>query len=138
MAIPTVNTVVNSFAADPNLAAFGPYQNNDRGTDACRVRITCFCPAPYAALLLPIPLTPRLAWEVVYAQVVAEGREAQCSPLLKWLRMALVVNAQENSVLAVVPPTAPLADNILLDHCEDIVETPVDNKTCGKRCKNYS
>ena len=122
MATPTINTVVNTLAADNNLAAFGPYANNDPGTEAIRVRYACFCPAPYAAMLISTPLTPRTAWETVYAQVVADGREAQCGPLLKWLRMALVVNAQGNSVLEVAAPTAPLADNVLLDHRRAILE----------------
>ena len=54
--------------------------------------------------------------------ITADGKEAQYEPLLRWLRTALVVNAQGTSVLEVAAPTAPLADANLLDHCRTILE----------------
>ena len=86
------------------------------------MRYTCFCPAPYAAMLLPQAVTPRTAWESIYAQVVADGREVQCRALLRWLRAALVVDNTGTSPLKVAVPTAPLPDRHLREHRRQVLE----------------
>ena len=120
---PSIVTIQNSFAGDPNLEAMGPYANGDAGTEVIRVRRSVYCPAPYAALLLAAPVTPRIAFELITAQLTIDGKLAECNPLVKWLQVALlaVANNGASPLQLGVAPTAPLADHNLLGHREKIL-----------------
>ena len=116
--VPTVATIQTSFVADPALQQLGPYGNNDAGTELVRVRRTCFCPSTYASLLLSEPVTPREAFGRIHTQLVIEGKEAECRPLVKFLQMAILqtANGGPSPLQLADAPTAPLADNHLVRH----------------------
>ena len=71
-----------------------------------------------------MPLSPRQAWELVRAQIVTDGRDTACEPLIDYLRLALtIVNTGDTeSPISITPPTAPLADNFLLDRRHSILQ----------------
>ena len=114
----------NSLTADPNAQVLGPWTAADAGAIQTRTRSTCYVPPAYVNLFLAGPLTPRQAWESVRAQIVADGREADCMPLIHYLRLALTITTpgDTESPLAVDPPTVPLADIFLLDRRRQILE----------------
>ena len=114
----------NGLTADPNAQALGPWTAADAGAIQIRSRSTVFVPPSYVNLFLAAPLTPRQAWETVRAQIVADGREADCAPLITYLRLALTIEhvGDTESPLAINPPTVPLADVFLLDRRRKIVE----------------
>ena len=115
---PTVLTIQTAFTADPLTQALGPYANGDAGTELIRVRRTCYCPAPYAALIIGNPVTPREAFTIIYSQIVIDQREAECHALIKILQAALLEgpNTGPSPLQLAIVPTAPLADALLMNH----------------------
>ena len=109
---PTVDTIRNAYAADPQRNNLGPYQVGDAGTETIRTRYTCFCPAPLAALIVGEPVTPRVAFERIVGQITILGIEAQCTTLIRYLQLGV----HTDDPVQVASPTAPLADQLLLNH----------------------
>ena len=109
--------------ADADIQVLGPFVAGDAGT-VRRFRCTVVVPPAYVTLFLAAPLMPRQAWETVRAQIIADGHEAACEPLTNYLRLALtIVNTGDTkSPIAIAPPTAPLADNFLLDRRHSILK----------------
>ena len=109
-------TIDSALTADPNAQVVGPFVAADAGAVQLRTRTTCFVPPTYVNLFLAAPLTPRAAWESVKAQIVADGREVECAPLIEYLRLGLTIEnpGDTESPLAVAPPTVPLADSFCL------------------------
>jgi hypothetical protein len=67
-------------------------------------------PFRYVRLLLQRPLTPREAWEQLAGALYNDGNVPSCQPLIDWLRVALVRQADgQPSRLARIAPTVPLA-----------------------------
>jgi hypothetical protein len=120
---PTVDTIHAAFAADPLQLSFGPYGPGDQGTELIRARRTCFCPAPYAALILDAPVTPRTAFTLIHAQLVIDNKVQECEALVRFLQVALVATANNGpSPLQLgVTPTAPLGDGNLINHRTSIL-----------------
>ena len=83
--VATVDTLQTAFAADPLQLTVGPYVQNDQGTELIRSRRTCFCPAPYAALILESPVTPRTAFSLIHAQLTIDNKIGKCGALIKFL-----------------------------------------------------
>jgi hypothetical protein len=53
----------------------------------------------------------------VQGQIVIDNRAQECAVLVDYLRAAITISGLgQPPVLTIVPPTAPLADAILLDH----------------------
>ena len=99
-------TIDNALNTDTNAQVLGPFNAGDAGTVQRRARYTVVVPPPpaYVPLFLTAPLSPRQAWELVRAQISADGHDAAC------------VNTDDTeSPIAIAPPMAPLADNFLLD-----------------------
>ena len=111
----TATEISNQYAADPNANILGPYTNADADTANVVCRRTCFVPPPYVGLFLGGPLTPREAWDVVYTQIVNDNKEAMCAPFIDYLRCCLTTSTlNQPPAIAQAPPTAPLADHLLL------------------------
>lgn len=122
--VPTAATIDTVYAAQPNVEYLGPYAQGEAGTELIKVRRTCFVPPKYVPLFLGSPLTPRQAWERVRGQIVVENQEASCAALIKYIQAALTrsgVDAPPTLALS-EPPSAPLADAMLLDHRRRILE----------------
>ena len=122
--VPTAATIDTVLAAQPEAELLGPYAQAEAGTELIKVRRTCFVPPRYVPMFLAGPLTPREAWERVRGQIVTEGQEVACQPLVKFLQAAItraVVGAAPLVALAEAP-AAPLADTLLLDHRQRILE----------------
>jgi len=117
-------TIDNTLIADADAQFLGPFVAGDACTVQRRVRSTVIVPPAYVPLFLAAPLTPRQAWETVRAQIIADGRKAACEHLINNLHLALtIVNTDDTkSPIAITPPTAPLADNFLLDRRHSILE----------------
>lgn len=109
---PSVDTIKNAYAANPELQQLGPYQAGAEGTETIRTRYTCFCPAPLAALIVGEAVTPRVAFERIIGQITVLQIEAQCTTLMRFLQLAVT----SNDPIQVQSPTAPLADQLLLNH----------------------
>ena len=115
-----------AYAANENINLLRPYDAvADAIVTSIRVCCICFIPPAYVALFLSKPLTPREAWETIYAQILVDNRQAMCQPLLNFLRRAIVVTttAGLSPIVAVVPPITPLPDNILSDRCCSIIKS---------------
>lgn len=117
-------TIDNALIADTDAQILGPFNASDAGTVQRRARYTVVVPPAYVPLFLTAPLSPRQAWELVRAQIVADGRDTACEPLIDYLRLALtIVNTGDTeSPISITPPTAPLADNFLLDRRHSILQ----------------
>ena len=82
-------TIDNALTADTDAQVLGPFNASDAGTVQRRVRYTVVVLPAYVPLFLTAPLSPRQAWELVRAQIVAYGRGAACEPLIDYLRLAM-------------------------------------------------
>jgi hypothetical protein len=122
--VPSAATIDTVFATQPESEFLGPYAQGEAGTELIKVRRTCFVPPRYVPLFLAGPLRPREAWERVRGQIVTEGQDIACQALIKYLQAALTraaVGAAPALALADVP-VAPLADSLLLDHRQRILD----------------
>ena len=122
--VPTAATIDTVFAAQPEAELLGPYAQADAGTELIKVRRTCFVPPRYVPLLLAGPITPREAWERIRGQIVVDGQEIACQALIKFFQAA-VTRAAVGAAPALsltVAPVAPLADALLLDHRQRILD----------------
>ena len=94
-----------------------PYNQNDADTELIHVRRTCYIPPCYVSLfLLCEPLSPRQVWDCVRGQIVVDNKVAACAALVDFLQAVLVTSQQGRPPLLTlaVPPTAPVADAVLL------------------------
>ena len=122
--VPSVDLVDNAYAADVAANILGPYGANDVDTEVLRIRSTCFVPPAYVPLFLAKPLTPREAWDIIKSQIYTDQRQVACTPLLDYLRCALTrTQLGLPPVLAIDPPTVPMAPPLLLDRRRAIIET---------------
>ena len=121
--VPMPATIDATLAAQPEIELLGPYVQGEAGTELIKVRRTCFVPPRYVNMFLGIPLTPREAWERVRGQIVIDGQERACHPFIKYLQASLTRSgANAEPALALPePPTAPLADSVLLEHRQRIL-----------------
>jgi hypothetical protein len=122
--VPTPVTIDTVFATEPAAILLGPYAQGEPGTELIKVRRTCFVPPKYVPLFLGAPLTPREAWERVRGQIVIDGQQVACLALIKYLQAALTrQGAGAAPALALTEaPVPPLADSLLLDHRQRILE----------------
>eukprot|EP00557_Chaetoceros_sp_GSL56_P008886 CAMPEP_0176505492 /NCGR_PEP_ID=MMETSP0200_2-20121128/16527_1 /TAXON_ID=947934 /ORGANISM="Chaetoceros sp., Strain GSL56" /LENGTH=660 /DNA_ID=CAMNT_0017905057 /DNA_START=100 /DNA_END=2083 /DNA_ORIENTATION=- len=122
--VPSAATIDTVFAAEPDTGFLGPYAQGEAGTELIKVRRTCFVPPRYVNLFLAGPVKPREAWERVRGQIVTEGQEVACHALVKYLQAALTLTvAGAAPALSLADtPVAPLADSLLLDHRQRILE----------------
>ena len=122
--VPTSATIETIFAAQPEAELLGPFVQADAGTELIKVRRTCFVPPRYVPLFLANPLTPREAWERVRGQIVVDGQEVACLALIKYIQAALTCTAVGAAPTLSLSdaPVAPLADAVLLDHRQRILD----------------
>jgi hypothetical protein len=122
--VPTAATIDTVFAAQPEAEVLGPFAQDEAGTELIKVRRTCFVPPRYVPLFLASPLKPREAWERVRGQIVTDGQSVACLALIKYLQAALTcATAGAAPLLALVDaPVSPLADTLLLDHRQRILD----------------
>ena len=122
--VPTSVTIDTTLAAQPELELLGPYAQAEGGTELIKVRRTCYVPPRYVPLFLAEPLAPRAAWERVRGQIALEGHDEACHALVKYLQAALTrpVEGADPLLELVDPPTAPLADGLLLDHRQRVIQ----------------
>ena len=108
----------NALAADANAGSLGPFQNTDAGTEVVQVRVCVAVPPPYIAMFINHSMTPREAWTALQGQIVTDQREADCAPLINWLRASLTAtnNNGPPAIALTNSPTAPVADAALLKH----------------------
>lgn len=122
--VPTPATIDTVLAAQPEVDYLGPYAQGEAGTELIKLRRTCFVPPKYVPMFLGNPLSPKEAWERVRGQIVIDGKEAGCKALVKWLQAAITrAGVGQLPTLALTEaPVAPLADAVLLDHRQRILE----------------
>jgi hypothetical protein len=122
--VPTAATIDTVFAAQPEAEFLGPYAQGEAGTELIKVRRTCFVPPRYVPLFLAGPLKPREAWERVRGQIVTEGQEVACQALIKFFQAAITRAAVGDTpaLSLAAAPVAPLADTLLLDHRQRILD----------------
>jgi hypothetical protein len=127
--VPSPGTIDATLAGAPELEVLGPYAQGEAGTELIKVRRTCFVPPKYVGMFLGRPLSPKEAWERVRGQIIIDGLERDCHALIKYLQAAITRPAPNAEPLLALSetPTAPLADELLLEHrqrilCEDFPE----------------
>jgi hypothetical protein len=86
---PTVATMTAAIAANPG-PYLGPYGANDPGTEELFTRSLIPVPHAYIPLVLFRSLTPGEAWLQLGESIIQDQREADCSELLDFLRVAAV------------------------------------------------
>jgi hypothetical protein len=122
--VPSGQLIDAEFAADPQLATLGPYVAGDADTEIITSRNMVGIPHRYMRHFIPGPLTPRQAWEIVAADIIANGHEAACDSLIKYLRLALTLGAAQDtaSPLNRGPFDVPLADDKLIRHRTALIQ----------------
>lgn len=103
---PTVACINQLLAADLNLQLLGPYNVGDPDVEDVNVWCLVFIPNPYLALILSQGLTPREAWEQIWAQIVTNGVEPECQPLIDWLSVALTCMGPNQQPQVIIKPPA--------------------------------
>ena len=70
----------------------GPFATTDKHTEDVKVRTLVHLPYRFLLLALDQQLRPRAAWKMLAGDISSEGGavEAQCAPLLSFLRAATV------------------------------------------------
>ena len=109
-------TIDNAFATDTDAQVLGPFNASDAGKVQRHVHYIVV--VPRICSFFPDRTTP------VRAQIIADGRDAACEPLINYLRLVLTIDNTDDteSPNAIVPPLAPLEDNFLLDRRHSILE----------------
>ena len=121
--VPTPMELSNLYAANGAANIVGPFTIADADTEVITTRRTCYIPPPYVALLLDQPVTPREAWDLVYSQIVADGNQVMCAPLVNFLRCAATRSvAGDPPIIAQDEPTVPLADHVLMARQRNMLE----------------
>ena len=118
--VPTLANLDAMFAADPQLDTVGPFAVNENGTELIRTRNVMCVPPRYVPILLGWALMPREAYERLGGAIRADGLEADCGPLLGYLRAACTLPTGA-LIPAVQHPAAPVlrVDDTLYNHIRD-------------------
>jgi hypothetical protein len=113
-----------NYAADPNMATVGPYNNHDAGTKLIECRNVVGVQHRYMRHFIPGPLTPRLAWEMVAHDVIASGDATTCASLINFIRLACMLHlvGDTASPLAMNPFAVPLSGGDLMRHQTKLVQ----------------
>ena len=122
--VATAAAIDQFFTANANATALGPFAAGDADTEVIRPRTCMFVPPTLISILLSTPLTPREAWTRLRGELVRQGLEAECAPLVDWLRAALTkaLNHPDSiSASARQLPTAPILDQALMNHRHTLV-----------------
>ena len=131
--VPTAQLLDAEFAADLNATVLGPFANGDAGTELFSCRNVVGIPHCYMRHFIPGPLTPRQAWEMVAHDIIAQGDEQSCGPLMNFFRLACTLHAAGDtaSPLAQDSFEVPMSDANLIRHRTALVEhkLPGLNKT---------
>jgi hypothetical protein len=111
------------FGADPALELLGEFTNFDAGTELVESRNLVPIPHRYMRYFVSGPLTPRLAWEIVGADIANNNDQVACAPLLNFIRLACTRNAAGDtaSPLARAVLDVPLADAALIQHRTELI-----------------
>lgn len=115
-----LNALWPAAAAVP-AACVGPCQAGDADVTAVSTRRMMPVPHAYVRLLHNRSLTPQQAWQEVAEQIILDGRAADCSHFLDFLRVACTFRPIPNNGAAPAPPataqpqalTLPLTDDRL-------------------------
>ncbi len=103
--IPNAVAAHATFAADPALAALGPYANNNPDMDQYCTWCIMYMPHWYINLFLNQGLPPFQAWEVMTAAMTADNTEVDCALLLDWIQ----AECTQSIVNGVAMEASPLA-----------------------------
>jgi hypothetical protein len=114
-------TLTALFAADPTLVVAPAPGNGAAGTEVLTTRYAFPIPFRYVAGLLCQQTNPRQFFELVHPQIVAEGREAEMEPFVRWMRTACTARhdqgaGQTLSPVATYAFVVPRADMELRTH----------------------
>jgi hypothetical protein len=113
--VPTTDVVTAAWGIAPLLAeGLGPYAASDQDTEAVVTRGIVPVPQRYVHLVLGRAMTPRQLWVEVIETIRADGKLAECQPLVDWARVASTLTGGESLLVLVPEPlTTPLADDAL-------------------------
>ena len=115
--VPSAAAIDTSLFGDDNITLLGPYGAGDAGVEIIRCHKTVYVPAPYVGLLLCADFSPVEAWNHLCGAIFNATAEADCRPLIDWLRAAIVRSGPNTHSAIVLPkPSAPLLDALLLQH----------------------
>ena len=89
LAVPTAKTLTETFSGDP-AATSVPSPEGDM--HLVRLRKVAFVPPPLAALIMQEPLSPRKAYEALYAEAFCLDALDLLEPTMAWLRACCVSN----------------------------------------------
>jgi hypothetical protein len=124
--VPLQQLLDMNFATDPLMATVGPYNDHDAGTELIECHNVVGVPHRYMRhhLIVPGPLTPRLAWEMVAHDVITNGDLATCSSQTDFIRLACMLHlvGDTSSPLAMNPFDVPLTNANLMRHRTKLIQ----------------
>lgn len=107
--VPTIENMQAELAANGQAVFLGPYADNDPDTEEVITRRTVPVPHVYVPLVLFRSLTPREAWLQLGEAIVMDQRQADCAPLLNFLRAATVFSPLPQAAVAPAGPAGAAA-----------------------------
>ena len=119
----TAKVIESALSENLNLDLLGPLSADDSDMEVIRIKKTIYLPTPYVGIFLERDLTPNYAWSRLQGAIVDARGEVGCQTIIDWIRIALMNNSGEDQPypLAIILPTAPLADVDLIRHCHQIL-----------------
>lgn len=123
-AIPLLGTVICMYNQDPTAVMLGPYQQWDVGTKLANFRNCVPVPFKYMRHFLARPLSVREGIEIVGTEILNDGKEQECEPLVDFLCFAatLAQAGDTYSRARVNAPTSVGVDAVLLARRLELVD----------------
>lgn len=121
-------TLATLFAADAQLSVAPVPGAGSAGTSVIQTRYAFPVPFRYVAGVLCQSTNPREFFELVYPQIVAEGRTAEMEPFVRWMCTACTARhdqlvGQVLSSVAMAAYTVPPADRSLREHRKSLLSS---------------
>ena len=115
--VPVVNNVTGAVAQlEANAQGIAPLAEEAVDTEKVRTRMAVMVPPPYVALVLQKRRSPSEFWTDIVGQVLRDGKQDECKPLLDWARVALMNDENGDCAVAFPSLSVPLMDSELARH----------------------
>eukprot|EP00980_Cylindrotheca_fusiformis_P030574 scaffold25059_cov215-Cylindrotheca_fusiformis.AAC.1 len=105
--VPDFGLMEQILHGDPTITMVGPFPAGTADVSPVDSRQAMMVPNWIGRMFLHQGMTPREAYHAVYGAVQTVGREADCSPLLDWLRLTLTRPAANQPPRTAIPPLSP-------------------------------
>jgi hypothetical protein len=104
-----------------NARGIPPLADQAVDTEMVRTRMAMMVPHPYVALVLQKNRTPVEFWTDIIGQILRDGKQEECKPLIDWGRVALMNDENGDCLVSFNNLSVPLMDNELAKHRHTIL-----------------